>query len=893
MGNTFSDIVKFKKTWRPGQAALMAHLERDLADGSLRYVVAPGGGKKTVGLELIRRLDTPALILAPTQAEADEWRTRLAEDFLPEGTELKRWTSKDASVAAPIISMTYQGMHGAMNIGRPFVKWLRNAGVQTLCLDEPHHLRNEWWKMLEQIAGQMPELRILTLTSSEPVDLPEAEWERFAALCGPLDEAMEMPELVRENVLCPYQDYLYLCLPEEAEVAQLQEFRSDGARAFAWLRRDPAFLAAVQTHLGLQVPKAYEAFFRENQAYFMALLAFLKENGGAIPAEWLDGGAAEAAIPDMTVERMEVLLKGFLGYDRDSYEGCRAYQKTLEARLKEEKAVVRGKLDLRRDMDTERIFRYGHEKFAAVEQIVRGEQAVLGEELRMLVLTEHVKKEQMPSVGTKLSLKDIGAVPLFEWLRRAELDGIYMMVMTGTLMVIPSYLVPWFEEHTSLTWEPIKETGYSRLAQTTGRQEEAMKWMTVMFEEGYAQVLIATGAQLGGTWSCSRVNSLVFATQVGHDSLAHQLRAQAAMWDAERPDRVMNVWHVATVDPDMDPMAWEHDLKLTNGLAHREPNGLAHVLPAGHMTEDLAGVVRRLRETMSVQRGGQPRADQQVVSGFERVVPQGQRFDAAKLTEWNERELAEAAKREEVLSKWQEAWKSAGPKAKHEVVCVRDDFPKTEGQKRAVRGAWLCMAGIGAIAAEWLGVRLLQRFAGPWVTAVIYVALLAMLLLQLRNHRRVQGKKKTPEAWMNGFAQGVLEALQDGEVITSPNVVCQVTRDEHAAGGAWHLALLGAAAGEQEAFAACLAEFLGPVGEARYLILEQLADGSAAYYPVPAMFSLAKEDARLFYRNMNEHMGDVILVYTGADMGSESLKAARWAAYRNAGGQPVYVRKVM
>lgn len=884
MGNTFTDVVRFKHTWRPSQVSLMSHVKQDLSDGRLHYVVAPGGGKKSIGLELIRRLDGPALILVPSQRACEEWKSRFQEDFLPESEPVKNWIGKDAAIPTPIILMTYQDMFSTMNIGKPFIKWLLKAQVQTLCLDEPHHLRNEWWKMLEKIKDQMPALRIVTLACAEPWDTLDTEWERYQELCGPVDERITAPELVKEGVCCPYQDYLYLCRPTKKDEEHIESLRAGGKATYERLLHDEGFLAAVKAHLSLVAPDAYDAFFRENPAYMMAFLSYLKENKVAIPAALLGKGASEDIIPAMDLARMEILLKGFLGYDKESYDGCLAYQKQLEAELKESKAILRGKLDLLCETDVKRVLNIGGEKYPAIETIVRSEMDALGEDMRMLILTEHVKKEQMPLVGElNKDMKDIGALPVFEVLRRANIEGLYMMIATNTFMVIPDYLVPWFEEHTSTKWEPLKETGYCWLQMVAEKQEEAQKWMTLMFEEGYANVLIATGAQLQENWSTRCVNSLVIATEVGHLNMASRMRGIATLADPKKPERVTNIWHVVTMDPDANMGLVEDRLRCMGGELRRMPNAWDVLQGPAFMSEDMGRVVTRFHTVTGLRRGGAG-----FESGIARVLPLRQDFSATGVAAFNQKELQEAKKRNEVHQQWEKALQTC-EKVTEEVSFVKEHFPKTAGEKQAQRGLGLCGLGLLAIVVELLVTHLLQSLVGDAIAIGIYVVLMVMLVMQMRGNVRQLAKTKTPKDRVEGIAKGVMEALQDGEVILSPEVACRVLRDKDQI---WHVSLSGATALEQETYAECLTDFLGPIGDTRYLILEKNADGTDTYYPVPELFSYSKADARLFYRNMNEYMGDVILIYTGAEMGYASLKEAQWKSYERVKEYPVHHKKV-
>ena len=61
-----SDILKFNGTWREYQQRVLDELEPFLDDKKLNVVAAPGAGKTTLGIEVVARLNSPSLIIAPT-----------------------------------------------------------------------------------------------------------------------------------------------------------------------------------------------------------------------------------------------------------------------------------------------------------------------------------------------------------------------------------------------------------------------------------------------------------------------------------------------------------------------------------------------------------------------------------------------------------------------------------------------------------------------------------------------------------------------------------------------------------------------------------------------------------------------------------------------------------
>ena len=64
-------------------------------------------------------------------------------------------------------------------------------------VEVPHHLLKE----------SLDHVSVIALTATPPIDVPAAEWNRYASFCGPVDLEVGVPELVAAGNLCPHQDF--------------------------------------------------------------------------------------------------------------------------------------------------------------------------------------------------------------------------------------------------------------------------------------------------------------------------------------------------------------------------------------------------------------------------------------------------------------------------------------------------------------------------------------------------------------------------------------------------------------------------------------------------------------------------------------------------------------
>src|SRR5215472_8485945 len=109
----FQQAMAFKSTWRSYQERLLGQLDSYLENRRLHLIAAPGSGKTVLGLEVIRRIGKPTLVLAPTITIRNQWADRLVENFLPEGDRLPCWVSMDLRRPEALTIATYQALHAA------------------------------------------------------------------------------------------------------------------------------------------------------------------------------------------------------------------------------------------------------------------------------------------------------------------------------------------------------------------------------------------------------------------------------------------------------------------------------------------------------------------------------------------------------------------------------------------------------------------------------------------------------------------------------------------------------------------------------------------------------------------------------------------------------------
>lgn len=583
------DAMHFRFAWRGYQKRVLAAFERHLDDRRFHVVAAPGSGKTVLGLEAVRRIGRPALVLTPTSTIRDQWIARLRTDFLnsADAAAFGAAIARDLRAPGRLTVCTYQAVgaaierDGADALGAR----LRDAGVGTLVVDEAHHLRRQWWKDLLAIRDALDPL-VVALTATPPYDVAQAEWNRYASFCGPIDEEVGIPELVATGDLCPHQDYVWFSVPTPDEQREIDGFARHVRGVLLDLELDVGFAAALARH-PLLCETAEAADRLGDHDFFLAAALYLRQVHARVPAALLDDlDLLDVALPPLDLDWHRALLQGLL-FDRAadfaSDAGLSERIERYRKRLYDVGAIEHRRVELRATAKTSRLLRRSAAKLRSVAEIVQLELATAPERLRCVVLADHVREADFPSpdVVEPKPFSKLGVVPIFETLRRTALPGARLGVVCGRLTLVPRAsgalardvapglgIDPDDFELAPLPHAP----AFSRVTFRGDAARRSVALMTRLLEIGEVNVLIGTTALLGEGWDAPCLNTLVLASVVGSFVTSNQMRGRAIRAQPGAPSKVANIWHLACVQPELPEAlqpAWRGARTDWNALLRR------------------------------------------------------------------------------------------------------------------------------------------------------------------------------------------------------------------------------------------------------------------------------------------------------------------------------------
>lgn len=875
----YGKIMKFKGTWRNYQARVLQSSDRYLKDGKIHIVAAPGSGKTTLGIELIARLGRPALVLAPSITIREQWVSRIIEGFLNEGIDAGAYLSQDLKNPKVITVVTYQSLHSAMTrykgkeksvgdeeeaavsekapageqevdySGFDVVSAMKACQLGTVCLDECHHLRAEWWKALEEFRSAIGSVKVIALTATPPYDSTPAFWKRYMDMCGEIDEEITIPELVKEGSLCPHQDYVYFNYPTDEETGEIAKFSMKSREVYEKLISDAEFKNAVATHGSLKnEEEAFEGLLADVQ-YMNAFLTYLGHHNLPFPKGLSKPGRNVSA---MTPGILEKLLQGFLYDDCQAYH-CGEYQEALAADLKSQGLIEKKKVSLTANAAVEKLLTNSKGKITSIQKIVESEFKNLGKELRMLVLTDYIRKEYEKLLGDEgADVTSLGVLPFFEQLRRAMPGKLRLGVLCGTIVIIPAEakepLLRAVGDH-QVNFSPagrISESDYLKVT-AVGDAHFLTGAVTVVFTEGYIQTLIGTKSLLGEGWDSPCINSLILASFVGSFMLSNQMRGRAIRVYKENPKKTSNIWHLVCLPPEgQKTQAVSEDYEL---LVRR----MDHFLGL-HYTEDV------------------------IESGIGRLSIIKSEFNKSNIEQMNKEMLELAGERSVLRDRWMRALIRTG---KMEIA------QETEVESAEVPAAVLVRAGsrlVGSLIL-WAASLIAACFLGGFGKLLFLLATLYCVIVSIPKYVAVSSASKRVRI----LAQGICEAMRRVDLLEDRSAKPQV--DERGTG--IFVSLKGGTSRDQNAFSQCVREMFAPVDSQRYLLVKAGgARGGDAYYNVPECFGKRKEDAQMFYECIRQCVGEYKLVYTRNEGGRKILLDARVQSLKNGKRETVSIKRL-
>lgn len=851
--------VSFKGEFREYQQRVLDSSGEYLKDGKINIVAAPGSGKTVLGLELIRRIGEPCIILSPTTAIRQQWGERFKSLFLENSEYFDDLFSYDLHVVKPIISITYQALYSAVEKASPtdgededcsdieLFDVIREYGIKTICLDEAHHLKNEWQKALEKfVLALNGEIKIITLTATPPYDSDGNEWERYFSVCGSIDEEIFVPELVSHNTLCPHQDYVYFNYPTLSEISSFMEYRDFAKKAISDIKELPFMAKVADT---LNNTKDYESLFsavKEN----VALICLLTHYGFDINKKVIRRLTLGRGIPRFSMKyaerALQYLASGDLLLDVEKEELISVLKKNSVYEKKRVNLVLSEKL--------KRTLLSSVGKLTSIKSIVKSEIASMGDRLRMLVLTDYIKKENLSKISSGEDFSSVNVVSIFETIRRDNPDA-KIGVLSGTLVILPKSIDLSSVKHRSVD---IEGTDYVTV-EFSGSTHFAVDFIGKLFEEGKINIIVGTKSLLGEGWDSPSINSLILASFVGSFVLSNQMRGRAIRIDKNDPEKCANIWHLVTVEP-------EYLLKDTIEETAEE---LLYQDNDTINSYDFEILRRRFESFMG------PRYDNgEIESGIDRLTIIKPPYNKSGIEKINEEMLEMAKNRENVKSSWQNQLSD-----KKFSVEIENQIEKEKRVPQFVFINFGLLFLLSIVEAAIIN-SFITSIVGmnPSMILPAFIIMLPIAFVMVYLYKRIM-LNITPTRHINTLGVAVYKTLLECGLI-SPGAKVRTTTDRTKL--FISIYLRGASIHDQNVFNTAMAEMLSPIENPRYIFIGKTIFNTYDYslsFACPTVIGKNREYVDILAEKLSESTARFEPVFAHREGGRRLILKCRKNSY--------------
>lgn len=894
--NGFPDNIKFKFPWRKYQKRVLDELVHHLSDRHLHIIAPPGSGKTVLGLEVVLRLNKPCLIFVPGIALRNQWVARFYELFL-QTTETVEWISTDIRRPAFFTVVTYQALHAALSNQKDteteaeeetdddesfieikkknrkcktestheIIKNLKAVKIETIVVDEAHHLKNEWWKSLTTVKESLNPV-IVGLTATPPFDVSPAEWQRYVALNGTVDAEISVPELILEHNLCPHQDYIIYSTPTAEEHDKIIDFRNRVDRLIDSFVDDNKFIYDFVNHpfLANSIDNIEKIYAKPE--YYSAILIFLNHAGIEIlPTQKEIVVEKDEPIPALNYAWMEILLTGYLFEDTESVTVTENEKETCFNKLKRVGVIDHRQINLDDNKRVNDMLSTSITKLNSIEQITNFEFECLKENLRMVILTDYIRKEFLSTdTHNHIPLTKVGVISIFEKLRRSNHNAKKIAVLTGSMVIIPTtcseaFMTEFNKVSTGVvSFRPLTyDADFILVSIDFSAVNQIVNIITNLFTQGYINVLIGTKSLLGEGWDAPAINSLILASFVGSYVTSNQMRGRAIRTQQGNNNKTANIWHLVCTDASLHGGGRDFDL-----------------------------MKRRFKAFVGVNYCNEP----MIENGISRLRMPENIFEKDELDKINQQTYDLASQRELLLKRWTDALQKGNVLIEeikvgdlHEKEIEKQKLIHVKRRHKSVAAAVasvVLMSGQLIYNVFDLAQTVGQTNAFSWLSYVGILLTIWFIRKALINTKEVAAYIDITKDFRN-ICNALLITLRDTGHIKTPlpefKITC--TNDIH---GNMYCNPVCSNTYEKSLYIKSLTEIINPIANPRYIIKRKgkfmNLIHQADYHAVPEILGVNKHSAEVFEKHWRSIVGSCELIFIRSTEGRKVLIKARLAS---------------
>ncbi len=553
----------YKGKWRSYQLDLFKRLEINLTVPRINIVAPLAANRFDIALELIGRISQNALIITNTNATRSIWRSRIYSHFLE--SQYRENVSTNIRLPKNVTIITYQALVNAfygqaseydhhfsstnskfrVDKAEEIIKILKSAKVETLCFDEPNISNGNLCEMISFLINNLTPLHQITISETLPQCNSLSEHEKYEELFGKVKEIIGLDVLYRNNLLVPYQDFVYF-----SDISDNEKARIDALN-----ERIIEFLPSITQNKKL-VNKLYSSAFMKRAdknskdiykdlLFFTSVASLFKSKGYVIPDSFMDLLEAEDYdIPEFRATEAQYFVSGLINnsekFPEIEEEIAEIKEKLISYNLLDDYSLL-----VESSPQIDKIITSSTGKVLSVAEISNAELVSLGQDLRTLVITDDYEElEKFEDTTNVLSI--LSQMDKINYRFKSAL-------ISNDLILLPSSVLETFydvlktkyvsrDNVSVVNFEPI--SNFVSIQSKESIRNAIVRSIIKMSDTGILNTIIATDDTFTEEHNLSNFNTLIMTSNDSINSI--KIRNQILNYSLEDPERTVHIWHLCT-----------------------------------------------------------------------------------------------------------------------------------------------------------------------------------------------------------------------------------------------------------------------------------------------------------------------------------------------------------
>ena len=388
-----------------------------------------------------------------------------------------------------------------------------------------------------------------------------------------------------------------------------------------------------------------------------------------------------------------------------------------------------------------------------------------------------------------------------------------------------------------------------------------------MFNKGEINILIGTQALLGEGWDAPSINSLILSSTVSSYMLSNQMRGRAIRIDKNNPDKISNIWHLASI-------ALPEKTNIFEEIFSESSTNLDEEAKMNALMHDIVSLEKRFEGYEAPSYFD----NHEIVSGIDRVKSKDfyhniEKFGENAFKDFNKSTRELALNRSQTKQWWNDALYLGYGNGQQTMTTGVEAEKLTVNTLKYTSYKEMLFSTF----TTFLFVLASVIYSGGFNWGIIGIILLVFLIVCANIYLKYL-KTGTIAGVMKQIAIVHLEALASQDLIRSSLKRVGLTVQETLEG--IYVSCKNLPTEENNLFIKCIQEFLNPIENPRYLLIRTNRFGKVInqtdYFSIPAILSNNKKCVDIFAKLWEKYIGGSYkIVYTRNLEGRMTLLQAR------------------